>query len=92
MTDYEQGFLEALSAVCHMGSVKHKYHFDNAQNESLSKEDQEMALNCSIVLGQFVSDIKNLGSEIYRKEINPTLIAKANAPLWWATKDGKGAS
>lgn len=88
MTEYEQGFLDALERVVFMGEQLWEYHFKNAQDKSLSKSDQEGALNCTIVMGNFVCHVKNLGAAVARKEVGTPIQVKERH--WWSSPDGKG--
>ena len=92
--EYTRGFLEGLQAACLMAEMKMKHHFRNAEDEQLDKEDQDRALNCSMVLGSLASNIKCAGASIHRGQLDPEKIAPANEakglPYWWATADGKG--
>lgn len=93
MTDYEQGFVEGLQAACILAEAKHSRYGKDMNDKSMSKEDQEAALNCYCVMGQLICDIKLLGTQVHRKQIMPDKIAKANGPpFWWATPEGKGRS
>lgn len=89
ITEYEKGFVEGLQAVCLMGEAKSKLHSENSEKLA-GTDDREQALNCAIVLGFLVSDIKCLGATVFRKEIDVKKIAQANKNFWWATEDGKG--
>ncbi len=91
MTDYERGFVEGLQAVSIMIQAKWDHHWANAQDVELSEYDQNAALESTILLGNLGSDVKGLGAQVHRKEIDPAKIAQANGPpFWWATADGKG--
>jgi hypothetical protein len=44
------------------------------------------------IIGFFVSDLKTLGAQVHRQQIDPAIIAAAHEPFWWATSDGEGRS
>lgn len=92
MDDYTFGFLQGLQATCILGDAKFDFHMKNAENKNLSAEDQEAALNCAMVIGQLISDIKGTAAQVHRNQLDPKKIAEANKNYWWATKDGIGES
>lgn len=87
-TEYEKGFLDALERVIFMGDQLWHYHFKNAKNESLGKEDQEGALNCTAALGSFISHMKGLAAQVARKQVEMPI--QVQERHWWSSPDGKG--
>jgi hypothetical protein len=90
VTEYQKGFLEGLQAICIIGEAKWEHHFKNSINDELKPADQEAALTSVMAIGNFVSDIKRLGSQVHRGLLDPEKISRNTEPYWWATGDGKG--
>lgn len=90
MSEYKKGLLDALERVIYMGDQLWDYHMKNAQDEKLSKEDQEAALNCTCVIGQYISHMKCLAASISRDQIELPVLVKDRH--WWSDPEGKGKS
>lgn len=89
-TEYEKGFLDALERVVFMGQQLWDYHMKNAQDKTMSKEDQEAAFNFTCAIGTFVSHVKTLGAHVARDQV--TMPIEVKDRHWWSSPDGKGKS
>ncbi len=82
--------LDALERVIGIGQQLCRFHMENAQNEELESGDQEAALNCSIVLGQYVSSMKLLAAGVAQGRVD--LPIEIEERHWWSTENGIGKS
>ena len=79
MSEYISAFVEGLQAALLLTDAKWKHHLANMQDESLSMDDREQAMNCTIILGNLMCDIKITLGKVRKGELDPKKILEANS-------------